>query len=170
MIRSSTVITWIGLALRHIPTVAAAHWSGAPSLGIPVCSSGWRVPKWSQYYSWRIHTSLSRVAFTWWPGDWITSSMLTLPPPPAVHLPSRKRGRSAGAAGNMTPSTSSSFPFPPPVVTFLGPWPYGTWNQCSRHTCSEHYPSHSDRGHKSVGCPSDLCPPAAAPWSGLLCH
>ena len=75
------VLTWIGLALRHPPTVAAAHWSSASAPRIPACSGGWRAPKWSQSYSWRIHTSPSRVASTWCPGDWIPSSMFPSPPP-----------------------------------------------------------------------------------------
>ena len=36
---SPGVLTWIGLVLRHPPTVAAAHWSGALAPGIPVCST-----------------------------------------------------------------------------------------------------------------------------------
>ena len=71
---SPGMLTWIGLALRHPTTLAAAHWSGAPAPRIPVCSGGWRAPKWSQSYSWRIHTSLSRTASTWWPGDWLSFS------------------------------------------------------------------------------------------------
>ena len=70
------VLTWICLFLRHPLTVASAHWSGASAPGIPVCSGGWGAPKWSKSYSWRIHTSLSRFASTWWPGDWLTSSRL----------------------------------------------------------------------------------------------
>ena len=115
------VLTWIGLVLRHPPTVAAAHWSGTSVPGIPVCSGGWHTPKWSQSYSWHIHTYLSRINSTWWPGDWLTSSGLTLPPPPAVHPPRRQRGRNAGAAGGMPPGTSASSPFPPPSGTSLVP-------------------------------------------------
>ena len=126
--------------------------------------------KWSQSYSWCIHTSSSRVASTCWPGDWLTSSRLPSNPPTAVHLPRRQRGRSAGAAGGMPPITSSSSPFPTPVGTFTGPRPYGTWHQCSRHACRENCLSYSDRGHRSVGHPSTPWPSAAAPRSGLLCH
>ena len=115
------VLTWIGLALHHLPTVAAAHWSSAPAPEILVCSGGWRAPKWLQSYSWHIHMSLSRVASTWWLDDWLASSRLSSPPPPAVHLPRRQRGVSSGAAGGMPPSTPTSSSFPPPVVTFPGP-------------------------------------------------
>ena len=75
------VLTRIGLALHHPPNVATAHWSGVPAPRIPVCSGGWCAPKWSQSYSWRIHTSLIRVASTWWPGEWLTYSRLRSPPP-----------------------------------------------------------------------------------------
>ena len=54
---SPGLLTWRGLALRHPPTGAAAHCSSALAPGILVCSCGWRAPKWSQSYSWRIHTS-----------------------------------------------------------------------------------------------------------------
>ena len=67
------VITWIGLALRHPLTVAAAHWSSSPEPGTSVCSGGWRTPKCSQSYSWCIHMSFSRAASTWWQCDWLTS-------------------------------------------------------------------------------------------------
>ena len=51
------------------PTGVAACWSGSLASGIFVCSGGWRAPKWLQSYYWRIHTSSSRTASTWWPGD-----------------------------------------------------------------------------------------------------
>ena len=70
---SPGVLTWIVLALHHPPTVAAAHLSGASAPGISVWKGGWRAPKWSESYSWRIRTTLSRIASTWWSGDWLTS-------------------------------------------------------------------------------------------------
>ena len=101
------VLTWNGLCLRHIPTVTAAHWSGASVPRIPVCSGGWRAPNWVKCYSWRIHTYLSRVYSTWWRDDWLTSSRLQSPPPPTFHPLKRQRGRSSRAAGGMPPGTSS---------------------------------------------------------------
>ena len=151
------VLTWIGLALSHTLTVAAAHWSGAPAPRIPVCSGEWRAPKWSQSYSWRIHTSLSRADSTWWIGNWITSSRLPWPPPPTVHPPRKQRGRSSGAAGGMPPDTFPSSPFPPPAGTSPGPLSYETGHQCSRHACREHCQFHSARGHGSTGRPSAPC-------------
>ena len=116
---SPGVLTWIGLALCHPPTVAATHWSSAPAPGILVCSCGWRAPKWSQSYSWCIRTYLSRISSTWWPGDWLTFSGLSSPPSPAVHPPRRKRGRSAGAAVGMPPGTSASSPFQEKLVEII---------------------------------------------------
>ena len=147
---SPGVLTWICLALRHPPTVAASHWSGTPAPGIPVCSGGWRAPKWSQFYSWCIRTSLSRIASTWWPGDWLTFSGLPSPPPPAVHPLRRQRGRSAVAAGGMPPDTPASSPFPPRAGTSMGPFSCATGRRCSRPACREHCLSLAARSHGSV--------------------
>ena len=103
--------TWRGWALRYPLTGDAAHWSGALAPRILVCSGGWRAPKWSQSYSWRIRMSWSRIVSTLWPGDWLTFLGLLSTPPPAVHPLRRKGGSSAGAAGGKPPGTSDFSPF-----------------------------------------------------------
>ena len=73
---------------------------------------------------------------------------------PAVHIPRRQRGRSAGATGGKPPGTSVFFPFPPHLGTALDPLYCASGRRCSRPTCLGHCLSPADRGLISAGCPS----------------
>ena len=67
-------LTWIVLARRRLPTAASGLLLFVQAPWNPGCTGVWPAPKWWKSYSWRICTSMSRVAATFLQGDWLSSS------------------------------------------------------------------------------------------------
>ena len=67
-------LTWIGLDRPRLPIAGAGRLSYAPATWNHGCTGVWPAPKWWKSYSWRIRTSVSRVAATLLQGDWKSSS------------------------------------------------------------------------------------------------
>ena len=68
------VLTWIAPIPRRLPITFSAHWFCLQVPMILEYTGGCPEPTWWQSYSWRIHTSLSRVASTLMWGDWLSFS------------------------------------------------------------------------------------------------